>query len=56
MTRLDDQMTQSVDSSKRSEKQEPEVNLDPDPPSSDSSESSSSDLRAKKSAQRKKAS
>ena len=34
-TRLDDQMTRSVDSSKRSKKHKPEVNLDPDPPSSD---------------------
>ena len=29
--RLDDQMTWSVNSSKRREKQEPEMNLDPDP-------------------------
>ena len=35
-TRLDDQMTRSVDISKRSKKHEPEVNLDPDPSSSDS--------------------
>ena len=42
-TRLDDQMTRSVDSSKHSKKNEPEVNLDPDLLSSDSSDSSSSD-------------
>ena len=47
-TRLDDQITQSVDSSKRSENHEPEVNLDPYPLSSDSSESSSSDSAPKK--------
>ena len=42
-TRLDkNQMTQSVDSSKRSKKNKPEVNLDPEPLSYDSSESSSS--------------
>ena len=41
-------MTRSVDSSKRSKKHEPEVNLDPDPSSSDSLESLSSDSRAKK--------
>ena len=46
--RLDDQMTQSVDSSKRSKKHKPEVNLDPDPLSSDSSDSSSSDSAQKK--------
>ena len=35
-TRLDEnQMTRSVDSSKRSENHEPEVNLDPEPSSSD---------------------
>ena len=33
-------MTRSVDSSKRSEKHDPEVNLDPEPSSSDSSKSS----------------
>ena len=39
-TRLDDnQMTRSMDSSKRSKKHEPEVNPDPEPSSSDSSES-----------------
>ena len=48
-TRLDDnQMTRSIDSSKRSEKHEPEVNLDPKQLSSDSSESSSSDCIASK--------
>ena len=47
-TRLDEnQITRSVDSSKRSEKHEPEVNPDPEPSSSDLSESSSSDSRAK---------
>ena len=44
-TRLDDQMTRSVDSSKRSKKHAPEVNLDPDPSSSDSSDLSSSEPR-----------
>ena len=53
-TQLDDQMTLSVDSSKRSEKHEPEVNLDPDLLSSDSSESSSSDSRATKKKRTKK--
>ena len=49
MTRLDNnQMTWSVDSSKRSEKHEPEVNLDPDLSSSDSSDSSSSESAPKK--------
>ena len=44
-TRLDkNQMTRSVDSLKHSENHKPEVNLDPDPSSSDSLESSSSDL------------
>ena len=47
-TQIDDQMTRSVDSSKRSEKDEPEVNLDPDPSSSDSSDSLSSDSAPKK--------
>ena len=48
-TQLDEnQMTRSVDSSKRSENHEPEVNLDPEPSSSDSLESSSSDCRARK--------
>ena len=41
-------MTRSVDSSKRSEKHEPEVNLDPEPLSSDSSKSLLSDSRARK--------
>ena len=42
-TRIDDnQMTQAIDSSKRSEKHEPEVNPDPELSSSDSSESLSS--------------
>ena len=54
MTRLDDQMTRSVNSSKRSKKHEPEVNLDPDPSSSDSSESSSSDSAPKKKKTKKK--
>ena len=37
-TRLDEnQMTRSVDSLKRSKKHEPEMNLDPEPSSSDSS-------------------
>ena len=55
MTRLDDnQMTRSVDISKRSEKHGPEVNLDPEPSSSDSSELSSSDLRARKKKRTKK--
>ena len=53
-TRLDDQMTQSVYSSKRSEKNEPEVNLDPDPLSSDSRDSSSSDSAPKKKKIKKK--
>ena len=40
MNRLDgNQMIRSADSSKRSEKHEPEVNPDPDPSSSDSSKS-----------------
>ena len=39
----DNQMTQSMDNSKRNEKHEPEVNLDPEPSSSDSLESLSSD-------------
>ena len=49
MTRLDkNQMTRSVNSSKRRENHEPEVNLEPDPSSSDSSDSSSSDSAPKK--------
>ena len=51
---LDDQMTRSVDSSKRSKKYEPEVNLEPDPSSSDSSNSSSSDSKARKKKHTKK--
>ena len=48
-TRLDEnQMTRSMDSSKRNKKNEPEVNPDPEPSSSDSSDSSSSDSRARK--------
>ena len=42
------QMTQSLDSSKHSEMYKLGSNLDPEPSSSDSSESSSSDSRAKK--------
>ena len=53
-TRLDKQMTRSVDSSKRSKKHEPEVNLDDKPLSYDSSESSSSDSRARKKKRTKK--
>ena len=54
-TRLyEDQMTRSVNSSKRSEKHEPKVNLDPDPSSSDSSDSLSSDLARKIKKTRKK--
>ena len=47
-------MTRSMDSSKHSEKHEPEVNPDPEPSSSDSSESSSSDSRARKKKRTKK--
>ena len=47
-------MTRSVDGSKRSKKHEPEVNLDPEPSSSDSSESLSSELRARKNKHMKK--
>ena len=53
-TQLDDQMTRSVDSSKRSKKNEPEVKLDPDPSSSDSLDSSSSDSAPKKNKSKKK--
>ena len=53
-TRLDDQMNRSVDSSKRSKKNKPEVNLDPDLFSSDSSDSSSSDSAPKKKKSKKK--
>ena len=54
-TRLDEnQMTRSVDSSKSSEKHEPEVNPDPDLSSSDTSDSSSLDSRAKKKKRTKK--
>ena len=47
-------MNRSVDSSKCSEKHEPEVNLDPDPSSSDSSDSLSSDSRAREKKRKKK--
>ena len=47
-------MNRSVDSSERSEKHKPEVNLDPDPSSSDYLESSSSDSRARKKKRTKK--
>ena len=53
-TRLDDQMTRSVDSSKRSKKNESEVNIDPDLSSSDSSDSLSSDSAQKKKKSKKK--
>ena len=54
-TQLDkNQMTRSVDSSKRREKHKLEVNLDPEPSSSDSSKSSSSDSRAGKEKHTKK--
>ena len=54
-TRLDEnQITRSVDNSKRSKKHKPEVNPDPEPSSSDSSESSSSDSRARKKKRTKK--
>ena len=53
-TRLDDQITRSVDSSTRSKKKEPRVNLDPDPSSSDSPDSLSSDSRANKKKSKKK--
>ena len=54
MTQLDDQMNRSVDSSKRSKKNEPEVNLDPDLLSSDSSDAFSSDSAPKKNKSKKK--
>ena len=55
MTRLDkNQMNRSVNSSKCSEKHEPEVNLDPDLSSSDSSDSSLSDSSPKKKKSKKK--
>ena len=47
-------MTRSVNSSKLSEKHEPEVNLYPDPLSSDLSDSSSSDSAPKKKKSKKK--
>ena len=54
-TQLDDnQMTWSTDGSKRSKKHEPKVNPDPEPLSSDLSESSSSESRAQKKKSRKK--
>ena len=49
VTRLDEnQLTRSTDSSKHEEIHKPEVNPDPEPSSSDSSETSSLDSRAKK--------
>ena len=55
MTQLDkDQMTRSVNCSKRSEKHEPEVNLDPDPSSYDSLDSLSSDSAPKRKKSKKK--
>ena len=49
MTRLDEnQMTQSENSSTCSKKNEPKVNLDPNPSSSDLSDSSSSDSSPKR--------
>ena len=56
-TRLDDnQLTRSTDSSKHEETYDPEVNPDPEPSSSDSSETSSLDSRSskKKSTKKKK--
>ena len=54
-TRLDkNQLTLSLDSSKRSKNNEPKVKLDPEPSSSDSLESSSSDSRARKKKRTKK--
>ena len=47
-------MTRSVDSSKRSKKHGPKVNLDPEPSPSDSSESLSSDSRSRKNKRTKK--
>ena len=49
VTRLDNnQLTRSTDSSKHEETHEPEANLDPEPSSSDSSVTLSSDSRVKK--------
>ena len=54
-TQLDNnQMTRSMHSSKNIEKHKPEVNPDPEPSSSDYSESLSSDLRVKKKKRTKK--
>ena len=53
-TCIDDQMTRSVDSSKCSKNHKPEVNLDPDLLSSDSSDSLSSDSAPKKKKSKKK--
>ena len=54
-TRLyDNKMTQPMDSSKRSKNNEPGVNPDPEPLSSDSSESLSSDSKARKNKRMKK--
>ena len=47
-------MSRSVNSSKRSKKHKPEVNLDPDPSSSDSLDSLSSDSAPKKKKSKKK--
>ena len=54
-TRLENnQLTRSTDSSKHEEMHEPEVNLDPEPSSSDLLETSSLDSRAKKKKSKKK--
>ena len=47
-------LTRSMDSSKHEERYKPEVNLDPEPSSSDLSEISSSDSRTKKKKRKKK--
>ena len=47
-------MNQSVDISKHSKKHKPEVNLEPNPSSSDLSDSSSSDSAPKKKISKKK--
>ena len=49
-----DQMTRSVNSSKRSKNHEPKVNLDPDPSTSDSLDSFSSDSEPKRKKSKKK--
>ena len=55
VTRLDNnQLTRSTDSSKHEKTHKPEVKLDPEPSSSDLSETLSSDSRAKKKKSRKK--